>query len=133
MKARLERPPADPAVAAMLEALDHPLKTEIVAARDLILGVSTDIREGVKWNAPSFRTTAYFATMHLRSRDTLHMVFHLGAKARPDVTAMDIPDPSGLMKWLAKDRCLVTLGAGKTFKANGAALKTLVADWIRYL
>lgn len=123
----------DAAVAALVEALDHPLKKEIVAVRDLILGVSPDISEGVKWNAPSFRTKEYFATVHLRSRDTLQLVFHLGAKARPDVTSMEITDPAALTKWLAKDRCLVTLGAGKDFKANAAPLEVLVRDWIAYL
>ena len=27
------------------------------------------IREGVNWNAPSFRTTEYFATTNLREKD----------------------------------------------------------------
>ncbi len=133
MTTKIARTRADPGVVAFLAALDHPLKAEIVAVRDIILGVSADIGEGVKWNAPSFRTTAYFATVNLRSRDTLQLIFHLGAKVRPDVASMEIADPAGLMKWLAKDRCLVTLGAGKAFKANTPAFKTLVPDWIRYL
>jgi len=130
---KIERLRTDPAVAAFLGALDHPLKPEIVAVCDIILGVSPEIGEGVKWNAPSFRTTEYFATVHLRSRETLQLIFHLGAKARPDVKVMEIADPAGLMKWLAKDRCVVALGTGRTFKSNTTAFKALVRDWVKYL
>lgn len=122
----------DPAVAAFLDALDHPLKKEVVAARRIILGVDSTIHEGVKWNAPSFRTVDYFATMHLRSTDQLQMVFHRGAKAKA-TKAMDIPDPHGMLKWLAVDRCLVTLGAGKAFTQRRAALADIVRAWIDQL
>ena len=133
MKTRTRSAQTDPAVSAFLDAFEHPLKSEIVAVRDIILSVDPQISEGVNWNAPSFRTTKYFATVHLRSRDTLQLVFHLGAKARPDVASMEITDPADLMKWLAKDRCLVTLGAGKDFKARAALFEALVGEWIRYL
>ena len=43
----------------------------------------------------------------------------------------DIADPAGLIKWLAKDRCLVTLGAGKDIKAKQSAFEDLVREWIR--
>ena len=119
----------DAAVAAFLAALDHPLKKEIVAARQVVLGADASIREGVKWNAPSFRTSDYFATLHLRTTDQLQMVFHRGAKAKAAKT-MEIPDPNGLMKWLAPDRCLVSLGKGKDFTANRAALADIVQAWI---
>ena len=44
-----------------------------------------------------------------------------------------IADPSGLMKWLAPDRCLVTVGAGKEIPANQAALHAIVRQWIKYV
>ena len=119
----------DPAVIAFLATLDHPLNKEIVAARKIVLGADASIREGVKWNAPSFRTSDYFATMHLRTTDQLQMVFHRGAKAKA-AKAMDIPDQNGLIKWLAPDRCLVSLGKGKAFTANRAALEGIVQAWI---
>ncbi len=122
----------DPAVVAFIKALDHPLKKEIVATRKLILGVDPFIREGVKWNAPSCRTTDYFATTHLRSTDALQLVFHRGAKAKAALK-MEIPDPHDMVKWLAPDRCLVTVGAGKTFTQHRAALEDIVRAWIAQL
>jgi len=117
-------------VDAFMAGLDHPLKDEIVEVRRIIGGVSPAIREGIKWNAPSFRTSEFFATIHLRARDKIQIVFHLGAKARDDVQSMAISDPCGLITWLAKDRCLVTVG---DVAANKAALAAIVRQWIEYV
>ncbi|ATC65274.1 hypothetical protein CMV30_15690 [Nibricoccus aquaticus] len=117
-------------VDTFMAGLDHPLKNEIVEVRRIISGVSPAIQEGVKWNAPSFRTTEFFATIHLRARDKIQIVFHLGAKARDDVQSMAISDPCSLIKWLAKDRCLVTVG---DVVANKAALVAIVRQWIAYV
>jgi hypothetical protein len=117
---------------ALLRALKHPLKTEIEAVRLIILGADAAISDGVKWNAPSFRTEKeWFATFNLRARDSVQLIFHLGAKARPDLKAFKIADPKRLMKWLGKDRALVTLGAGRDIPANRAALEAIVRAWIR--
>jgi hypothetical protein len=121
----------DPAVSEFLRELEHPLKPEIEAVRRIILGVSPEIREGIKWNAPSFRTTEYFATFFLRDKDRVQLIFHLGAKVKDNSTAgMQIADPAGLIEWLAKERCFVTLGRGKDIQANRAALEAIVRSWI---
>lgn len=120
-------------VDAFLAALSHPLKSEIDAVRGVLLGASPSITDGIKWNSLSFRTTEFFATIHLRSTEQVQLVFHLGAKARPDVKAMQVADPAGLMKWLGKDRALVSLGAGAALKKNLPALEAIVREWIRYV
>ena len=66
----------DPAVTTLLNGLDHPLKSEIETVRGFILGASPQITEAVKWNAPSYRTTDYFATVNLRSKNGVELVFH---------------------------------------------------------
>ena len=93
---------AAPDAAAFLRALQHPLKAEIEAVRSIILGVSAAIAEEIKWNAPSFRTEKdFFATINLRSKDRVQVIFHLGAKVRPGLKAFAIDDPNGLMAWRA--------------------------------
>jgi hypothetical protein len=129
---------SDPAVDHLLAGLAHPLDKEIAAVRKLLLAIAPDISEGVKWNAPSFRLTRgdsadWFATVNLRSRDSLQLVLHRGAKVKTDGKTLTLDDPQGLAKMLAPDRCLVTAGAGKTFTANRAALDTLLRDWVRQL
>lgn len=123
----------DPAATALLRELDHPLAREIEATRELILGVSPKITEAVKWNAPSFRTADFFATIHVRNHDAVQIVFHTGVKVKQRTKDLEIADPRGLVKWLAKDRCLVTLGAGREFAANRPAFRAIVRAWIGQL
>lgn len=121
----------DAAVEALLAELEHPLKADIEATRQLILSVSTTIREGVKWKAPSFRTSDDFLTFHLRSTDVVTLVFHTGAKAKASRSeGLCVQDPDGLLDWRAKDRALVTLGPGEVRGARGEALRALVAAWV---
>ena len=115
-----------------MRGLDHPLKADIEAVRKLILGASPAIVEGIKWNSVSFRKSDWFATVNLRSRDVIQLVFHTGAKVK-DNPELKIPDPNGLLLWLAKDRCLVTLGAGKALKANSPAFVEIVTAWLKYV
>jgi hypothetical protein len=124
----------DPAVDAFLADLDHPLKTEIEEVRGIVLGAAPAIRDGIKWNGPSFRTTEWFATVFLRSTDRVQLVFHLGAKVKDGSTkGVDVPDPEGLIRWITKERCIVTAGAGKEIRARRAAIESIVRAWIAHL
>jgi hypothetical protein len=117
-----------------LHELEHPRKPELEAVRQLILGVSAAIREGIKWNSPSFRTADWFATTNLQGRDKLRLVLHAGAKIKESATTgLKIGDPTGLLQWLAKDRCLVTIGDSKDFFAKRVALRNVILEWIGQL
>jgi hypothetical protein len=117
-------------VDAFLANLEHPLKAEIEAVRALILGADARVREGVKWNAPSFYITEHFATFKLRPTNTIQVVFHTGAKVKADAGPLTIDDPSGLLTWAAKDRCVATLSDMDDIKAKKAAFVRLVKQWI---
>ncbi|MBI3408632.1 MAG: DUF1801 domain-containing protein [Planctomycetes bacterium] len=140
-KKRIAKPKADssqtdPAVIAFLRDLEHPLKKEIEAVRKIILGVSPEIREGIKWNSPSFRTTDYFATLNLRAKDgkvRVWLILHRGAKAKDNTKSLQISDAAKLLEWLAKDRCLVTFNDGKDIKTKRAALESIIRQWIGQL
>ncbi|MEZ5972800.1 MAG: DUF1801 domain-containing protein [Hyphomonadaceae bacterium] len=124
----------DDEIASYLKALKHPLKKEIEAVRLIMLGADAAITDGVKWNTVSFRTEKeWFATFNVRSRESVQMIFHLGAKTRPDLRAFKLADPNGLMKWLGKDRAMVTLGGGRDIPANRRALEAIVRAWIKRL
>ena len=120
-------------VDAFLGQLDHPLKDGIEALRGIILGASAGISEGIKWNSPSFRTTEWFATVNVR-KDALMLILHLGAKTRDaGVAATRIDDPSGLLKWLGRDRAAVTFSGLKSVEDHRAALAQLVRQWIAFV
>ena len=127
--------PADTtqAVDDFMAKLDHPHKRDIEALRKLVLAVDPSIQEGVKWNAPSFRTTEYFATTNLRAKAGIGVILHLGAKARAlPKGGISIDDPGGLLKWLGPDRAMVELGAGKEFSGKAAAFQAVLRQWIRH-
>lgn len=119
-------------VASFLAELEHPFKPEIIALRQVILGTDPRIAEGIKWNAPSFRTGEHFATMHLRERSGVRVIMHLGAKARTP-TALAIDDPEGLLEWLAPDRASALFRSGAEIEARRQAFAAIIRQWIVFV
>ena len=128
--------PRDPAredVESFLSALDHPRKAEIQALRKIILAVDRRISEGIKWNAPSFRTEEYFATFHLRAKEGVQVILHRGAKKRePGTEGPAVADPDSLLEWLAADRALVRFSDRKDITAKRAAFTEILRQWITH-
>lgn len=122
------------AVDDFMSKLDHPFKPGIQEIRRAILGANPAIAEGIKWNAPSFRTTEYFATTNLREKAGIGVILHLGAKVR-DVGPEGLPisDPEKLLKWLAKDRAMIVFRDMQDFAARRSAFERLVRDWIAHV
>lgn len=134
MASKSSRPTGGEQVAAFLAALDHPLKPVIVALRDVILSADPSIAEGIKWNAPSFYTTEHFATFHLRAKDGVQIMMHLGAKPRDTAqTGIAIDDPAGLLQWLAKDRASVTFRDLGEVEARRDAFTDIIRQWLKYV
>ena len=120
------------AVDAFMATLDHPFKAEVQAPRAAILSVDPAIAEGIKWNVPSWRTTEYFATTHLRGKPGLSLILHLGAKARAlPAGGVAVNDPAGLLKWLGADRAQVSFTSPQDFHAKLPALMDLLRQWVR--
>ena len=122
----------DPAVTELLDANAHPLRKEIDRLRELILACDARIVEGVKWNAASFRTDDWFATLNgPRHVKEPMVILHAGAKAKGIVLKDHIADPSGLLKWLGNDRAQIVLKDSAAIQANTTALQDIVKQWIR--
>jgi hypothetical protein len=121
-------------VETFLASLDHPFKQEILALKQVILGADPSIAEGIKWNAPSFRTSEYFATVHLRAKDGVQIILHLGAKTRVNAPAgIAIADPEALLEWLAKDRASATFRDLNDIDARRSAFVDIIRQWIRHV
>jgi hypothetical protein len=120
------------AVDNFMSSLDHPHKDLIEVLRQLICGAEPSIAEGIKWNSPSFRTTEYFATTHLRAKTGVGLVLHLGAKVR-DIPSVPIQDSEGLLTWLGKDRAMINLSSLDEAQARAPALQDIVRQWIKFV
>ncbi len=63
-------------VAEYMQQLEHPLKAEIEALREIIKGADPAICERIKWNAPSYYAGEDFLTFNHRMTDRVHLIFH---------------------------------------------------------
>jgi hypothetical protein len=125
---------APESVEAFLASLEHPLKREILALREIILGADKAVEEGIKWNAPSFRTSEYFATFHLRAKEGVQIILHLGAKKRDSsASGVVIADPQSLLTWLDKDRASAKFRDRKEIDAKRAAFADVIRQWIKHV
>lgn len=114
-----------------MASLQHPHKPLIEAIRGSILRVDPAIAEGLKWNAPSFRTVEYFATINLREKNGVGVILHLGARARDlGPGGIVIDDPTNLLKWLATDRAMIVCADLQDFRAKQAAFEAVVSRWL---
>lgn len=121
-------------VGAFLDALDHPRKPEILALRRIILGADPAIGEGIKWNAPSFRTSEWFATFHLRAKNGVQIILHFGAKVRDKSGARAaIDDPESLLQWLGDDRASAAFRDMADVEAKESAFTAVIQQWIRHV
>jgi hypothetical protein len=115
-----------------MSSLEHPHKAAIERLRRIVCDAAPAIAEGVKWNAPSFHTSEYFATTHLRAKDGIALILHLGAKVR-DGAGVPIADPHKLLNWLAKDRAMVTFRDEDDVEARAPAFQAILRQWIVYV
>jgi len=120
-------------VALFLDDLQHPLKQGVLLLRERILKLDTRIREEVKWNAPSFMLDDHFATFKLRPVTAIQLVLHTGAKVKAEPKPFTVEDPEQLLKWAAKDRCVLTLSSVEEAQLKVAAVERIVAQWIKQL
>jgi hypothetical protein len=122
------------AVDQFMAALDHPCKAEIETLRRAMQAVDPAIAEGIKWNAPSWRTSEYFATTHLRAKTGFGLILHLGAKARElPAGGLAIADPTGLLKWLGRDRAQVEFTSAADLTAKLPALQAVLRQWTAHV
>ena len=117
-----------------MSSLQSPRLALVQALREAILEVDKSVAEGIKWNAPSFRTSEYFATTNHRVKEGIGVILHLGAKVRelPD-GAISIEDTQGMLKWLAKDRAAVEFKDLAALLSARSALQAILKQWLPHV
>jgi hypothetical protein len=116
----------------LMAELTHPLNARVEQLRAAILDSNEQIIEHVKWKGPSFCYGGEDrVTFKLYPADRIQLIFHRGAKVRSDSEDFTFDDPTGLLKWAAKDRAVVTFLDLAEVEANKAAVVAVVNRWIK--
>ncbi len=110
-------------VDAFMDKLDHPLKEDVQAVRNIIKGVNKNITEEIKWKAPSFSYNGqYLVTFNLRTDEHIHLVFH-----NPMIAKVK----SKLLEGVYKDRRMAYFADMKDIKAKKTTLEKALKDLIK--
>ncbi|GIH97698.1 MULTISPECIES: DUF1801 domain-containing protein [Planobispora] len=107
-----------------LSKLDHPMKAEMEAVRDIIVKANPKIEEDVKWGGPSFAYKEEMATLNPRVKDYVPVIFHKGSL---------FDDDSGLLEAGPKGRAYAKFRSMDDIEANRATLEKLVNDWVKMM
>ena len=113
-----------------METLVHPHKDAVQELREFILSIDNRIREHVKWNAPSFYMADNFATFRIHPIPILQLVLHHGSKKKANPKQFEIPDPRRIVRWAAKDRCVVTFSSLEDAWSKMDVLRPIIVSWI---
>lgn len=130
---RTKNPTKVQTVDDFMASLDHPHKIAIQEIRKFILSIDRAINEEVKWNAPSFYIKDNFATLRIHPSPILQLVLHNGTKKKTNPKQFEAPDPDGILKWAAKDRCVITFTSLEDVRSKTKTLKPIIKAWIKQL
>ena len=130
-KTRPARAPVASDVDSQLATLEHPHRDAIVRICELLRSADPRVTGAVKWGAPSFAVDEHFATFQLRAKQGVMLVMHFGAKKREVLPERaSIPDPTGLLTWVAEDRAVVGFADLADVEAKASPFVTVVRAWI---
>jgi len=124
-------------VDAYVASLKHPQAQVVKNLRRIILSISNEIGEEIKWNAPTFfyagpmkptnpkEYRRYIVVFNLLRKDCIRLVFPSGAKVK---------DSSGLLEGdYADGRRLAMFYDVKDVRSKEKALRAVVTRWLKLL
>lgn len=107
-------------VNVFMQQLEHPLKAEIEAVRNIIKA-NRHICERVKWNAPSFFYIDDLATIHVKAKQHVHLIFH-----HPAIVKIKSP----LLEGDYKDRRMMYFETMKDVKGRKKELTRIIDELV---
>jgi hypothetical protein len=122
----------NPEVSKMLDALDHPLRTEIEFLRSILLETGEEIQENIKWNGPNYTFAGEDRiTMKIHPPKQIQLIFHRGARKKEQPTGHLILDPFSLLDWRENDRAIISFRNAEEITLHQAKLKFLIDAWVK--
>ncbi len=113
-------------------SLTEPRKSEVEALRKIILETQTELKEQLKWNAPSY----VFhhddrITFNLFNPNFTRLVFHAGATTKEDKKAPPVfEDRSGLLEWNSNIRATASFNNVEQINSTKPKLVKIIKQWL---
>lgn len=117
-----------------LDSINHPLKNEIVALRNLISEHFPNLHEHIKWNALSYQIyDEDFLTFNYSNAKEIRLVFHRGAKKKEQPSEKWIDDTITLLKWATNDRAIAVFTSSEEIQNSRENLVEIITKWMKAL
>lgn len=110
----------DPEVERFLSDADHPLMDAIREARKVILRADKRVTETIKWKSPTFVFEGNIASIEMRVKKHVSVLFHQGAS---------IPGKHAILEGGGATVRYARFTDLADVKAHAAALKALIKAW----
>jgi len=120
-------------VEEFLNSLNEDKRSQADTLRDLILNTEPQLKEHIKWNAPSYVLDGEDRiTFNLMNKqEVVKLVLHMGATRKEDKKGKPImQDESGLIEWSSDIRGMITFNSINDVTSNIAALKKIIKNWL---
>lgn len=112
------------------EALNVGVLQTIDAIRAIVAHSHPGLKEGIKWNAPSFKLgDDDLITLGLERSGGVRVVLHRGAKLKA-VDGFHFDDPDGLARWPSPDRGVIVFRDQADVAQRADALSNLCSRWL---
>lgn len=118
-------------VSSFLDNLNHPLRAEIDAIRELIVNSNFGLIENIKWNAPNYSKNGEDRiTMRIHPPKNVQLIFHRGAKKQVTPDKKIIDDPFKLLIWKENDRAIMTFNNFNQIENKKNEIVETIKKWI---
>ncbi|MBK6284962.1 MAG: DUF1801 domain-containing protein [Draconibacterium sp.] len=118
-------------VTIFLDSLNHPLRKEIEALRNLILSSNNLLQENIKWNGPNYSWCDQDRiTMRIQPPKQIQVIFHRGAKKLQQPQNRLINDETNFLNWKENDRAVVSFKSFDEIENSKNILQKVVSDWL---
>lgn len=117
----------------LIAALRHPLINIIEELRKIILLSGLNLKEEVKWNAPSYANAngQHRFTMNFPpNQKCIRLIFHRDAIKQPPPLLNLIHEDFGLLRWAATDRAILELSSLEQLLNDQSKLPVLLGNWL---
>lgn len=112
----------DASVDKWFTELEHPLKQEMQAVREIVLSADDRMTETVKWGGPTFMYKGNMATINPRAKRFVNLFFQTGSV---------IKDRHGVLEGDAAQVRTIKFADMDDTKAKKSALEAVVKGWIK--